>query len=292
MTDVATQKPEQASAVARRADVLEGLIRIGIENGLFVRDHQDFEPMIAAVAKGRTLAAEGKPAVAASELTRGEHLFHRQLYEEKGFGWRLLHLHQIHVLLYYLVVTICLLNIGTGYWDFVGTEVYELPMAALVLGALGAVLRGLWWLYRHVSKRTFRVSFILPHLAAPWIGALFGLFTYLLLLAGVVSLEGPQGSGGGIDQAALPLALAFLAGFSWEWMLERVDRLRNQGGGAPPSDAPSTPPAPPPDQQDERQDEPEGEENVAEGGSEAEKPAGAAAEVKPAAERDEHEREK
>jgi hypothetical protein len=232
MTD-STSVGRVGVALSERAETLEDMIRISIENGLFARDDKDVEALIDAVLQARERIAAGEVDDAASALTKGEHVLHRSLYRPKNYVWRWIHVHQMPLLAYYVVILFCALNVGSGYWAFVAKDIWSLPVAALGLGTLGAVLRGLWWLQRNVGRRSFRMSFTLAYLAAPWIGALFGLFTYLLLLAGVVSLEGPEGAD--LNGKVLPLALAFLAGYSWEWVLDRVDRLRGRTGNNHPS---------------------------------------------------------
>lgn len=223
--EAAESQERRRAGLAERADTLEGMAQINIENGLFAQT-DDIDQLVEALYEARNQISLDALAGAASSLTRGEHLLHRVLYKEGKFWWRLGHVHQVPLFVYYVVSLLCILNIGSGYWAFIADEIWSMPTAALGVGALGAILRGLWWLYRNVARRKFRMSFLLAHLAAPWIGALFGLFTYLLLLAGVVSLEGAEQAD--LQGGVLHLALAFLAGYSWEWVLDRVDRLRGK----------------------------------------------------------------
>jgi len=100
---------------------------------------------------------------------------------------------------------------GHGFWG--------VPASAFGFGALGSLLRSPYWLARQVDRGVYRSNFALGHFCAPSIGGLFGAFIYLLLQAGLFVLN----SGGNIKNAALPAAVAFLAGFNWETVLDWVE---------------------------------------------------------------------
>lgn len=146
---------------------------------------------------------------------------------ERGFRWRLFTLHQVH-LSYHLVALFAVLyglfcapDLATG---FENARLWTIPVSVLVFGALGGVLRGLYWLYRKVQTRTFRPQLTMPELTSPWIGLLFGALVYLLMLAGVMTFgtgaSGGTGGGGVSGVGPAQLAAAFLAGYSWEWVLK------------------------------------------------------------------------
>ncbi|MEM9554077.1 MAG: hypothetical protein AAGC60_07445 [Acidobacteriota bacterium] len=127
-----------------------------------------------------------------------------------------------------------------GFLPRWGGKVWIVPAAAFGFGALGAVLRSLYWLGRKVSLREYRSYAAVSHVGAPFVGALFGGLVYLLVEAGLVALDGP--SGGQIENKPVPLALAFLVGFRWQSLLAWIESFRFRGSAEDQSAQP--PPTP------------------------------------------------
>ncbi|MEM7482521.1 MAG: hypothetical protein AAF481_15200 [Acidobacteriota bacterium] len=134
--------------------------------------------------------------------------------------------------------------------DDLPSTIWTVPLAAFGWGAFGALLRSLYWIARKVGRGTYLPQFALGHFCAPFIGALFGAFVFLLLEAGLFVLTGAKGSE--IENEAAPMALAFLSGFNWQTVLDWVKNFRI--GAAPtekktatdpdPLDSSKNPPAP------------------------------------------------
>jgi hypothetical protein len=126
-------------------------------------------------------------------------------------------------------------------------------------GAVGGILRGLWFLKEKVSERKYNNSFRIYFLCVPFLGGLFGAIMYFLLLAGVLivgaelptshqteqiqattvsnqsSHNNTSNSTLGNQPAVGPTAttvsswtivlFAVLAGFNWEWALILLKRI-------------------------------------------------------------------
>jgi len=234
LTEVAVPQVEETLAWS---DELEAAFRIFNETGLFKANPAPAEAIVNQIARARRGVKRGDLETAASLLAEGELELQRCIYA-KSFLWRLVHVHQFFIFAYHVAAILFFLNVASGWFTFVTHDVWReipVPMSALVAGGLGACLRGMWYLWRQVSKRIFRVQFLLAQLAAPWIGMLFGLFVFLLLKASLLTLSG--GSSVKPEQSALPLAIAFLSGYSWEWILARIDQVRSAAWavGTPPS---------------------------------------------------------
>lgn len=209
--------------LSERAQDLEDFLRICIEFGLFSDESGLSDAIIQKIEEARTKTADGALAAAATTLSQGERDLHAAL-ERRSSLWRAVHLYQLPVGFYYLVTFAVLLSLGLAIDESASVRLLGVPVGVAVAGALGAVLRGIWWLYRQVARRLYRPHFVLAHLLAPFIGALFGLLAFLLLQAGVLSLGASDDAK--LDEAALPRAVAFFAGFSWEWMVGKLDQLR------------------------------------------------------------------
>jgi hypothetical protein len=112
------------------------------------------------------------------------------------------------------------------------------PSPVLALGVLGAVLRGLYWLQYQVSRRIFRAQFVVAQLAAPWIGLLLGVASYLVIRGGLFTLEASSGHAADIteDHSLLVRVVAFVAGFQWEPFLELLigifAKIRSSGAAS------------------------------------------------------------
>lgn len=100
------------------------------------------------------------------------------------------------------------------------SELLYVPMWAILLGALGAVLHGLWWLRFHTARQTIRAGWHVWVLLAPLSGAVLGILAYMLYRAGVFAL--------GIDlprQEGLPMVFSLIAGYSREWVNETLSKV-------------------------------------------------------------------
>lgn len=157
---------------------------------------------------------------AAVQLTRAT--------EARGLGWRVLRSgmrEAICLVAFCLVVLILALGWTPSClgWELVDWPqvLWGVPLAAFGWGALGATLRSLYWVSRKVSKGQYLPRFATSYICAPFVGALFGAFIYLLSEAGLFILDGDTSVG----NEAVPLALAFLAGFNWESVLDWVKRF-------------------------------------------------------------------
>lgn len=198
------------------------------------------------LSRARRLAESGDFPGANKRVAEAEALLHTALYTNRGVLWRLLHIHQAGLYTYYFLVLALLLNAETGWlqpWLPLTSDVWDVPLEILLVGALGGVLRGLWWLYQKVQARKFRVQFTMIYVAGPWMGALLGLLAYLLLQVGALTLQA-NGAGTTGDAASTgALTVAFLAGFSWEWVMAAVDQVVERNGGATAGDDDSGAPA-------------------------------------------------
>jgi hypothetical protein len=226
-----TVSDNDVSSVIAWADRVESRFRVLIEFGLF-DDNSHGATVLTAVKDARRLARAAKVDRAAAKLGHAELAIQKALYA-KSWIWRSWYIHQGGIFIYHFVVMLVLLNIASGYIRIVAQFLWPqipVPMAALAAGGLGASLRGMWYLWLQVSKGIFRAQFTIAHLAAPWIGMMFGLFTFLLLKAGLLAIKG--GEAAQLESSALPLALAFLAGYSWEWILGRIDQIRAATSGS------------------------------------------------------------
>jgi len=216
---------EPESLVSQRIEEVEDTFRVLSEFGVFDRDEQHI-PILEAIAVARILAEEDREAAALHEATRGELALNKILFL-KGRLWRCVFLHQLPLFTYHILFMLILLNIATGWLGFVAQQFSlsaPIPVAVLVAGGLGAILRGLWFLWFKVSRRQFRLQFTLAQLAAPWVGMLLGVFAFLLIKAGILLMEGSGHRDG--KTSVFELAICFFAGYKWESLLDWVESVK------------------------------------------------------------------
>lgn len=191
------------------------------------------ERIAGSIRQARDLVDAKQLARAAEELTRAEVVLERELYARSRL-WRFVRVHQGPVVLYYLLCLAALAVLGLGPIACANANLWGVPVSILVLASAGAVLRGLYWLQVQVSKRVFRAQFVLSHFAAPWIGVLLGVGAYLLAKAGLLTVEGAASSGhGAVTQNSILLDLtAFITGWNWKALLDRMNLSSRSGAGA------------------------------------------------------------
>lgn len=144
------------------------------------------------IRRARELVEQKHLPQAAAELSRGELLLHQAIYRRSRL-WRSIRIHQIPLFLYYFACLAVLAAVALSPARRHMPSLWGVPPFVLGLGVLGAVLRGLYWLQLQVSRQRFRTPFILAHLAAPWLGLVLGLGSYLLVKGGLLTIEATSG---------------------------------------------------------------------------------------------------
>ena len=186
--------------------------------------------------------------------------------------WRFSNIYAGHIWLYLIGFLAAVL---TFYWIQLDSNVLDLhvriqeaALHAATWGAIGGILRGLWFLKDKVSDRKYRNSFRIYFLSVPFLGGLFGAILYFVLISGLFILAPTQtttilnqngtideavnqsnastASTGTVNQAANQsnpsnttgsvstvaiIPLAILAGFNWEWIITILKRIGDSFNG-------------------------------------------------------------
>lgn len=232
----AAKKRERKRRADERAEQVEDLTRLAVEAGLFRAEGLEERPeaIYGALDEARSAIDAGDLTVAFSRLNRAERL-RKDAEHERGLWWRLWWIHSAHLFGYHVLVLAVVLWFALRAPAAAARQVWVVPISVFAFGAMGGVLRGLYWLNRKVQRRRFRPQFTLPQVAAPWIGGLFGALVYLLILGGVFVFGSAGGSPASGAASPGQLAAATLAGYSWEWALERLDRFISMDGSGTPA---------------------------------------------------------
>jgi hypothetical protein len=179
--------------------------------------------------------------------------------------WRFSNMYAGHIWIYLIAF---LAGVLAFYWyqldsNFLNLHVriQEAALHAATWGAVGGILRGLWYLKDKVSDRRYRNSFRIYFLSVPFLGALFGAILYFVLISGLFIIAPTQTptilnqnatapvaanqsnastTTGTVNQAAdqsndnittgsvstlAIIPLAVLAGFNWEWIITILKRI-------------------------------------------------------------------
>lgn len=130
--------------------------------------------------------------------------------------------------LFYLL---SLIGLATAWSDshFLSDPIDGVPLGVVGLGAAGAVLRSLDGIFWHGSKR-WDASYNWWHICSPFVGAVSGVVSYVLLLAGLATVGGAGSKNG---EAFGYLAAAFLVGYSNEDFRRLIARAGHSLFGAP-----------------------------------------------------------
>lgn len=205
-----------------RIEKLDGELRVASEGGLFVGKNEKAAEILNKVKKARDYLSSNNLPGASRQIGEAEILLDVAL-RQATLCWRLKYIYNVPLFLYYVGILWLLSYIWylDAKSDTPMTLMY-VPIWSIILGGLGSVLRGLWFLTFHVSKKQFRTHWTLAHISAPLIGGILGLLVYLLLLAGFISVSGETIP---FVDNRLPMVMAVLAGYNWEWVLDVVDRI-------------------------------------------------------------------
>jgi hypothetical protein len=145
-----------------------------------------------------------------------------QVLNAASAGWRFKYLFGGPVLIYLFAVLSLSLSFLIVFRSVTSTyEFLYVPLYAYVWGLIGGILQGFWYLWQHVSDRKLRKVWIPWYLLLPFMGAMLGAVTYLLIFAGFVATTG----GAQITSQYFPMLLCALAGFSTEWVVETLDKI-------------------------------------------------------------------
>lgn len=234
-----------AADVLAITEGVEESFRSLLEKGLFDDCDSAAKDVIQSLTEAFTALESGDAVTGNRHMLQADHVIHQVLYN-RTWWWRFHNRFQPLIVLYNLLILAQLFYAGgwehdpatTPKWLLLPVEIWGIPIEVLAFGAVGAILRVLYWMHRKVAAGEFRPRIQLGYFLAPWIGALFGALVYAIVKAGLWTFQGEAAEDAGLKLWAV-LALAALAGFSWEWITEWMANVMSkiaQRGGVPPKE--------------------------------------------------------
>lgn len=223
-----TETPDKTDidAIKEEIDDLRVRVQLASENGLFSKisntSGQNYLDDILTRLKEVQKSVNTDPIEATHQLSIAKCEFDKSV-EKAGRLWRLSYIYGIPTFLYLTGLFIAFLLL----WHYVDVQyrgdlsIFWVPAYSLIWGVLGAILQGIYYLWFQVNRGKYRKVWLVYFLSAPFMGCLLGGIIYLIFATGYFATGQPS-----IQNPQLPMLLSALAGFSWLWAIEVLNKTR------------------------------------------------------------------
>jgi hypothetical protein len=224
---------KQLKEFCDRIDYVDTMVSTASENGLFDGKKQNvipYECILNKIKAARDSIEKSKPP----DFSQCDH--HLSIAADYYFkdvnsapmSWRFLNIYAVHIWIY-LIAFLCILFIfyyynvnSTLLTKFAFLRNHSIAIDAVAWGIIGALLRGLWWLWKNVNRGQFRKAWIIWFISTPFLGGILGGIAYLLIFAGLIAVSQDKN----ITNSLFVMSIAALAGFNWEWIVEQLNRVK------------------------------------------------------------------
>lgn len=232
--DLHDQNGREKAKVMSLCEKAESHLYYRSEAGLFkgAKDLTVLDSISSQILDARNLASKGQYPEARKAIMNAYGQLHQAVLEKSRL-WRARHIHCLHLYAYFAALLAILLWLGLAekpsfISDYVSSHIWGIPVSMAAYGMLGGIVRCLFWLPQKIQSRSFRTQFEMVYVGAPWLAMLLGMFAYVLLNVGFMTLSGESGDGKalnpavGYDSEPGFVAAAVLAGYSWEWFADKI----------------------------------------------------------------------
>ena len=189
---------EKKKTLQEEIDQLDSRINIASENGMFGPNQKNvpvdsFNKIQNYLKTARKFLFAGNIADADYDTSLALHEYNNALYSTRK-SWRFSNIYAGYIWIYLVAFLVAILAF---YWAKVDAEVALFnvkiqndALYAASWGAVGGILRGLWFLKEKVSERKYSNAYRIYFFSVPFLGGLFGAIMYFALLAGVFIVGG------------------------------------------------------------------------------------------------------
>ncbi|RME82429.1 MAG: hypothetical protein D6775_10905 [Caldilineae bacterium] len=205
----------------------------------------DTEQILGTLRQARTILIENPEdfVIAEYKIQQAMSLYNRIENSEKWgdvYGWRVFY---FEVVVFFLLLAsfVGLLAFGTEFSNFLarlfgvenpGQEVLTAIgfWSTLVWGGIGGVVGALYILWTHVSQRQdFERQHVMWYIGQPIMGLILGGVTFLIINAGLLSLQGGQVAAQSLrtEPQFFPALIAFIAGFRPQFIFGLLVKIIN-----------------------------------------------------------------
>ena len=188
--------PEFINQRKRLQDAIEKVdiwVSTGVENGLFINDinKPTYQLIIdkmksskANLIKGNLIDSDHDLDEVLDKYSDAKHAMSTR--------WRLFNIYALDVYLYLIGFLALIFAFYVSKLDEFSQQppFVQTALHAATWGAIGAILRGLWFLKEGVGEGKYRKTWRILYYSYPFLGGIFGTLTYLILVAGLLTFGG------------------------------------------------------------------------------------------------------
>jgi len=206
-------------------------LNIAQENGLFQHQKDQYDTIHSRLldALGASMKANCSATeyVAARKNVDDAQTNFNTTIQSAKFGYKFNYVYGLPVLLY-LIGMLGLIAFREAFRSLfpplssVHLSLPAIPTHIVLAGAVGAILRAIIALWRQVDRMLYRRVWATWFILSPITGALLGGIVYLGFFVGILVT-----TNGMINNPALPILIAAIAGFNWEWAQGVLQNLAN-----------------------------------------------------------------
>lgn len=238
------QKEQRYKKITQDIENIDDWANYSANNGLLKeverrenseQTRQDFECIYHHLQEARNFLDQDELEECVKTTSQARRCYLKALYSTSR-RWRFFNLYAGHIWIYLisflsLILAFYVINIDEFIMSGMDniTNFAEAAIHATTWGAIGGILRGLWYLKDKVSERKYKNSFGPYFLSVPFLGAIFGAVVYLIIVAGLLSLGSTEQSGDQqfpkINRPLVIIPICAIAGFNWEWVVIIFQRI-------------------------------------------------------------------
>jgi hypothetical protein len=190
----------------QRIDLIQEIARIdrwvsaGSDNGLFLNIRDKYAQIVCRLKDARISLRNNNLEDSQSHLSHTIQLYSESLHSASR-RWRFSNLYGGPIWIYLVGFLIVISVFYILNWDHLLIEEDNAPLSgvddaaihAVTWGAVGGLLRGLWFLKDKVGDRRYRKSWKIYFISVPFIGGIFGALVYFVVVAGLLAFN-PNGA--------------------------------------------------------------------------------------------------
>ena len=199
ITFMTAEDKEKMRLLQEEIDLLDSRVSIASENGMFGTNQKDvprdsFYKIQDYLRSARKCLYSGNITEADYVTSLALQKYNDALYSTRR-RWRFTNVYAGNIWIYLVAFLTAILAFYFSQMDKsilndLNVKIQSDALYAASWGAVGGILRGLWYLKERVSDRKYSNSYRIYFLSVPFLGGLFGAVMYFSLLAGVLIVGG------------------------------------------------------------------------------------------------------